>query len=168
MYATSHIRPRRRGRLLACSALTLLGLALGACGGDDDAGLSRQEFVAKADTICKEANRREAELGPGETGWHYGPKFNDPDFLSRFSAVSGGALRKLRALEPVPAERARVDDVLSAMEARRAAMDSQIAGLRAEKRDIAAANVRAYETAYGDLAAAAGPLGLTECQGVGH
>ena len=47
---------------------TLLVIAAGltGCGGDDEdggGGLSREAYIAKADAICEEANKRETESG---------------------------------------------------------------------------------------------------------
>jgi hypothetical protein len=111
-------------------------------------------------------NKKEAALHPGGLGWHSGPKFSDPDFLSRFNAVGHATLRRLNALAPPEEHRKAVDAVLSSSERMVAAMDRQIAALRAGHRARTQANVRQYELAYTDRAAAAGSAGLTECQGL--
>lgn len=62
-------------------------VALAGCGGEDEEGLSKQEYVARADAVCAKANKRETAMRPGGLGWHYGPKFSDADFLSQFIAI---------------------------------------------------------------------------------
>jgi hypothetical protein len=159
----------RFGRVgLRIAALVLLAAAAAAtgCGGDDeDKGPTKQAFIAKADAICAEANKKEAALNPGEIGWHYGDRFEDSAFLSKFTAPGQDALRQLKALEPPKDDRQQMAAVLSSLQALVGALDEQAADARAGRRQ-ASANVTAYERAYADLAIAAGQAGLTECQGV--
>ena len=152
-------------RIAALVLLAVAAAAMGCGGGDDDKGLTKQEFIAKADAICAEANKKEAALNPGEIGWHYGDKFEDSAFLSKFTAPGRDALRQLKALEPPEEDREQVAAALSSLQVMVSALDEQAADVRAGRRQ-ASANVTAYERGYGDLATAAGQVGFTECQGV--
>lgn len=161
-------QPRFDRVRLSIAALVLLAVAAVAmgCGGDDeDKGLTKQQFIARADAICAEANKKEAALDPGAIGWHYGEKFEDSAFLSKFSAPGRDALRQLKALESPEESREQVAAVLSALQATAGALDEQAADVRADRRQ-ASENVVAYERGYGDVASAAGQLGFTECQGL--
>ena len=150
----------------AATLLALLALAAAAgCGGEDE-GLSKEDYIAEADAICAEANKKEAALEPGGLGWVPGPKFGDPDFMSEFNEPARAALRRLRALEPPEEEAARATDVNAAIKRQIDAFDEQIAALRAGDRTGEPEIVKKYELAYSDLAVAAGGLGLTECQGL--
>jgi hypothetical protein len=149
----------------AATLLALFALAAAGCGGEDE-GLSKEDYLTEADAICAAANRRETALDPGGLGWHYGPKFGDPDFLSEFNAPGRAALRRLRALEPPAEDAAKAAEVIASLERLADAMDEQIAALRAGDRTGESEIVNEYELAYGDLAVAAGGLGLSECQGL--
>jgi hypothetical protein len=155
-----------RRPVLVIATLAVAAFGVAGCGGDEERALSKQEFVAKADAICADANRKEAGIVREGLGWHYGPKFSDPELMTRFTAAGRDALRRLRGLEPPEKEREVVRDVLANIEKALGAIDKQIAASRAGKKDAKSANVRAYETAYTDLGAAAGRSGLTQCQGV--
>jgi hypothetical protein len=54
-------------RVALCSALALAVLVAAGCGGDDSSSsgsISKEEFIAKADAICKQSNKRmEAAFG---------------------------------------------------------------------------------------------------------
>jgi hypothetical protein len=163
-----------RSFVVAALAVAAGATTIAGCGGDeaeprsrDAEGPTRQDWVSRADAICADANTSETALEPGPLGWHSGPRFDDPEFLSRFNAVGRAALKQLRALTPPAQDSEEVAAVLSAVERSVAAIDAQIAARRADARRTAA-NVRAYERAYHDLAAAAGPVGLGQCQGLSN
>jgi hypothetical protein len=165
-------------RLLRVSGLAvgLLALTLAGCGGDDDGSggngnggeASTQEFVKKADAICAEANKKEAALGPEGLGWIFTEQFDDPGFLTRFHAVDQAALRQLNSLELPEEKRQAAEEMISSLTRISDAMEQQIRDLRAKRRDTAAAHVQELETAFSDLAVAAGSVGVSECQGVGN
>ena len=160
----------RSTRNIVIVAAVLAGLV--GCGGDGDGGdggegqPSKEEFIAKADAICADANKKEEAIVREGPGWLYGPKFSDPELMTQFTAVGRRALRELRALEPPEENREALDQTLSNIDRGLDAIEKEIADRRARKRDTTAANVKTYETAYGDLATAAGRFGFTECQGV--
>ena len=151
-------------RVTALLALVALAAAVG-CGGEDGE-LSKEDYIAEADAICAKANKRETALDPGGLGWHYGPKFGDAEFLSDFNEPGRAALRRLRALVPPEEDTRAAREVLAAIKRLSEAMDEQIAALRAGDRSGESEIVNDYELAYGDLARAAGALGLSECQGL--
>lgn len=158
------MRSTRKVALVAA----VLGATLAGCGGGDgDAGLSKEEFIAKAEPICADANRKEEGIVKEGPGWLYGPKFRDPALMTPFTRVGRDALRRLRALEPPEEDRQTLDEVLKHIETGLGAIEQEIAAVRAGKRATTAGNLKEYETAYGDLAAAAGRYGFTQCQGVG-
>lgn len=150
----------------AATILVLLALAAAAgCGGEDE-GLTKEDYIAEADAICAKANEKETALDPGGLGWHYGPRFGDAEFLAEFNDLGRAALRRLRALGPPEEDGATAAEVIAAIERQIDAFDDQIAALRADDRSRESEIVNEYELAYGDLARAAGVLGLTECQGL--
>jgi hypothetical protein len=155
-------------RALACSAALIAALGLAACGGDDEPDRpAAGDVVAQADVICADANRAERAVVPDGVGWHYGPKFRDPELMTRFTKAGREALAGLRALEPPPADQPGFTEVLSNIDAVLGAIEAEIAGVRSGGDPQTSKHTRAYEKAYADLAVSAGSAGLTECQGVG-
>ena len=150
----------RRGSVAIAITIALLSVA--GCGGeDDDEGPSQQEFIAQADAICQEADRKQTE-------GIYGSNFSDAAFLSRHNAGTRDALERLRALDVPEEDREAVNDVLSAIEGSVAAVDKRIAALRARDLPRQSEAERALERSYGDIAASAGALGLSRCQGLSN
>lgn len=155
-------------RAIAVCAAVSAGLGLAACGGDDTPKApSKDAVIARAETICADANRTEQAVVREGPGWHYGPKFRDPQLMTRFTKAGREALGGLRALQPPAANRASFDEVLSDIDDALAAIEAEIASVRAGGGDATTAHTKAYERAYADLAVSAGKAGLTECQGVG-
>ena len=154
----------------------LAALALAGCGSDDDentpdqtkpaaATSAKSDYVKQADAICKAANEKEAALGAEGVGWIYEKQFDDVDFLTDFVAVGREALGDLTTLTPPPESKEQAAAVVDAIQRMVKALDSRIAALRAGKKS-SAAHIKAYDAGYKDLAVAAGPLGLSECQGI--
>ena len=155
----------------------LVAVALAGCGGDDGAGTTsgtkagesapaKPGYVAQADAICREANEAEAALGADGIGWIYTEQFDDAEFLADFKAIGESALRDLRKLTPPPGDEALATAALDSIDRMVAALDERVANLRAGKDTRSAAQIREYDLGYKDLAVAAGPLGLSECQGL--
>ena len=149
-------------------AAVIAGAAITACG---DAGAPAAQpadahaaFVAAADAICRTANDKEAALGAEGAGWMFGEQYDDIEFLAAFNEARRVALGDLRKLDPPPEDRARMAAMIDGLARMVAALDSRLevprAGRRENKAEIQ------YERGYTDLVAAAGPLGLRECQGV--
>lgn len=128
----------KKNSLVIAATVTAVGLLAAGCGGGED-GLSKDEFVAKADAICKEANANAMAIDVK------GP--DDPEFHGRFQA----AVRKLSALTPVEEEKAAVDEVISAFE--RAGSSTELPE-----------GVQAIFNAW----AKAESYGLKECTKLGH
>src|SRR3954447_19630031 len=116
-------------RLLAVLVGVLVIARCGGGGGGDKA-LSRQEFVAKADAICKDANRQEASLSRGAAPYDV----EDPGTIARLSANARKALARLKALKPRDEDRQAVAAVLTPIGRMIAAADARIASLKAGKR----------------------------------
>ena len=143
--------------------------AITACGADDATRAAKPPdahaaFVAAADAICKKANDKEAALGAEGAGWMHSEQYDDVEFLAAFNDAGRVALADLRKLDPPAEDRARMAVMTDALGRMVAALDSRLEVLRAGRRENDA--VIEYERGYGDLVAAAGPLGLSECQGV--
>ncbi len=165
-------RCRRFGGSLPrlASLVTIAVLSVAGCGGDDDdegpsKQASKQEFIAQADAICQEADKKQAAVAEGEG--IYGENFGDAAFLSRYNAVTRDALERLRALDAPEADREAVDDVLSAVKRSVAAVDKRITALRARDLPRQSQAEQAFERSYGDIAASAGALGV-RCQGLSN
>ena len=150
--------------------ITIAVVSVAGCGGDDDdEGPSTQEFIAQADAICREAEKEQAAVeGGGARPGIYGPNFSDVAFLSRYNAVTRDALKRLRALDTPEQDREAVDDVLSAVKGSVAAVDKRIAALRARDLPRQSEAEQELERSYGDIAASAGALGLSRCQGLSN
>jgi len=148
--------------------ITIAVLSVAGCGGDDeDEGPSQQEFIAQADAICQEADKEQAAVGV-KGGGIYGANFSDAAFLSEYNAVTRDALKRLRALDAPKADEEAVEDVLSAVEGSVAAVDKRIAALKARDLPKQSEAEKELERSYGDIAASAGALGLTRCQGLSN
>ena len=157
---------RRTGFIVAA---VIAVATITACGDDDATPAAKPAdahaaLVAAADAICKTANDKEAALGAEGAGWMFGEQYDDVEFLAAFNEAGRVALGDLRKLDPPPEDRARMAALTDALARMVAALDSRLEVLRAGRRENEA--VMEYERGYGDLVAAAGPLGLAECQGV--
>ena len=151
--------------------LTTVAVAAAGCGGGDQRrvatrdGATRQQYVAKADAICAAAIKRERALvDKPDPAWVHGPRFKDAKFVKRFRVIMGDALRQLKALEPPAEDRKRADAFVGVLERTVAVLDkqAQAAGNGHNPEE----NAQAYDSAYADVAVTAGPLGLTQCQGM--
>ena len=153
--------------LVTIAALSVAGFA--GCGGDDgDEGLSTEEFIAKADAICQKADKKQAAPQGKDGRGAYGESFSNPVFLSTFNAATKDALKQLRALDAPESERKALGELLSAVEGSIAAIDRQIAALRAKDTSKQSDANRDWIRRYGDIQASAGALGLTQCQALGN
>ena len=160
---------RTRSRIAAASLLTIAVLSVAGCGGDDgDEGLSTEEFIAKADAICKKADKEQAAPQGKDGRGAYGESFSDPAFLSSFNAATKDALKQLKALDAPESERKAVSELLSAVEGSIAAIDRQIAALRAKDPPKQSEANEDWIRRYGDIVSSAGALGLTRCQTLGN
>ena len=160
---------RTRSRLAVASSVTVAVLSVAGCGGDDDdEGPSMQELIAQADAICREADQEQAAVrGSGPRPGIYA-NFSDRAFLSRYNAVTRDALRRLRALDAPEEDRKAFDGLVSAVKGSVAAVDKQIAALRARDLPRQSEADRELERSYGDIAVSAGALGLSRCQGLSN
>ena len=157
-----------RGALLA-----VVTLAMAACGssGNDGGGAASSSaasgpgYVAEADAICERANKEEAAAGAPGPGWIYMEEFDDVEFLEKFNDAGREAVRRLRVLEPPPAQRRRATVMVGAIARMVRSLDGRIADLRAHNGD-ASTRIKEYLDGYSDLTPAAAVLGVSECQGV--
>jgi hypothetical protein len=94
----------------------------------------------------------------------YSDEYDDAEFLEAFNDAGRVALADLRKLEPPAEDQARMKAMTDGLGRMVAALDARLEILRAGESENDA--VIEYERGYLDLVAAAGPLGLSECQGV--
>jgi len=151
--------------LLMVLLLGFLSLAVSACGGDDDGaaggGLSKEDYIAKADAICKAADQRETEAdAPGATGQI------ETSVLEDVVAIDGKALADLRQLK-APENDAKAAKVVSDLGALHAARKDQLAAVRGKDTRAESDAKNAFFTASGDLGVSAGAYGITFCQALG-
>jgi hypothetical protein len=80
----------------AALALALAAIALPACSGDDDGGVSRQDYAKQLDKICDDAERelQALDLGSAKTAAQVTAR------LDRVIAKSQAAVDRMKALEP--------------------------------------------------------------------
>lgn len=150
------------------SLVVIAALSVFGCGGDDDKGPSTEDYIAKADAICAKADTDQAAVGGKDGPGIYGENFSDPAFLTKYNAVTRDALKRLTALDAPEAERQGVRDFLAAVKGSIAAVDKQIAALRARDLPGQSQANRDFQASYGNIASSAGALGLTRCQGLGN
>lgn len=93
-------------RELAAASRAALGrpLLLAACGGG---GASREEFLAKADAICAQADAEIAAIGRPTT------VDGAVEAIDRLREISERQLADLRALEPPGADREKLDEMFA-------------------------------------------------------
>ena len=141
----------------AVAALALAGVATGCGGGGGDERLSKEEYIAQADAICKQANEEIDALG-------------EPSSLEEIATLAADAieiqtksLADLRALKPPEADEAKLNEAY-------ALIDQQV-GLGKEILEAAEAGdlekiqeILAEGEPIDDQAdAIAADYGLTEC-----
>jgi hypothetical protein len=170
-----------RGRSMV--VLGAVAVAIAGCGGDDAGtdnssaarptssaasgeSAAKQAYIAKADAICRDANEKESALGAVGVDFVHHEQFDDPDFLADFTPIGAEALRELKALTPPAGDEEQAEAVLAAIDRMIQTLQERTADLRAGKDKRRADQVREYLNGYSDLAVAAGPLGLSECQGL--
>ena len=148
--------------------VTLLVVAAGfaGCGGDDDDSgrrLSKEDYIAKADAICEEANQRESTSGVPAGGL----EIDDPRVQRSMVAGLRDTLADLRELEVPEGDEARVAKIISSLEGVLTARKDQFSAARAGDGPAQTEAERAFFTASQDLGAIAGSYGLTHCQALG-
>lgn len=153
----------------SAALITIAILLLAGCGGDDaDEGPSTEEFIAQADAICKQAEKKQAALGASGANGVYGDNFSDAAFLVRHNAVTRHGLKRLRALDAPGEEQEAFGALLSAVKGTVVSIDTQIAALRAGDRPTQSKANKDFQKSYGDVVAAAGAAGLTQCQAMAN
>lgn len=150
-------------RHLLVTVLVFGLLAFAACGGDDSGGLSKKDYIAQADAICKKANQSETDAGAaGATGEI------EKRVLEAVVAIDRDAVAKVRTLE-VPQEDAdKVKKIVSDLAAVHATRRDQLAAVRSGDGRAESKAQNAFFTASSDLGASAGAYGLTWCQALGY
>lgn len=160
---------RHLSAMVLLFALLLLSVAIAGCGGDDDdgSGLSKEDYIARADAVCTDANEKEIALGTPAAGDREHPKYKEPRFQRKFLAIGRETLADLRKLEPPEGDEDEVAKIISSLERLYAALADRFAALRADDGPAATAAISAYDLAYTDVGSAAGGYGIVACQGVG-
>ena len=104
-------------RWLSWSATVGAAAAVAACGGDDDKGLSKAEFVKRANAICAQANARGEQLAKTAFRNPARPRPEELQAVLREAVtVNRKVISDLRALKPPEADRSQIDAILAAGE----------------------------------------------------
>ena len=173
--------------LVTALLLGLLSVAVSACGDDDEddgggssatttstttgtstsggsgGGLSKEEYIAEADALCKAADRRETEAGaPGAT-----LDAIKPSVLEDMVANLTETVADLRQLEAPEGDEDAVAKIVSDLERVLSARADQLAATRANDSRAEDEAQNEFVTASTDLGASAGAYGLTHCQTLG-
>lgn len=92
------MKKRLTGVLALVVVVALAALVAGCGGGDDKKGyaLSKSEYVAALNGICKEVNARVDEIGKGVTDLKQGLKDKGDELLAEYD----GAIDRVEALNP--------------------------------------------------------------------
>ena len=100
------------------------------CGGGDD-GPGREDFITRADDVCRGVDRAIAELKPPTTPKELAAQ------VERLVGVSDDALRRFRALDAPEDLRGQVRDYIGALERQTAvARQTQAAASEANRPDL--------------------------------
>ena len=102
----------RRARIVVSAIVATLVVA--GCSSDDGgARLSKAQYIAKADQICRDANQKTAALAP--------PTSSDPQVLATFLGKSGqiisDAAGKLKKLKPPAADEKKINQLIDGLQA---------------------------------------------------
>jgi hypothetical protein len=141
------------GRRIVTAALSIVLLV--ACG---PSGLSKEEYVERANRICKEANERSAELERPRSPEELGP------FIEEARRITENTIDRLRRLEPPEEDRARIERMLSNLEKATTYFDDIKAA--AEDEDLARFEelARRVGEAAGEAERIADDYGLDQCR----
>jgi hypothetical protein len=144
-----------RTTIVICVVATLVVIAAG-CGGNDR--LTRDEYVAAADAICRDAEQRNMNLGePGSLE-------EMVEFLEKSKALSEEEFAKLEALVPPEADEAQVQ---RARELNRLLIDMMgdlKSALEADERDRSQEILDEANRLTLEADAIAADLGLQDCR----
>lgn len=144
-------------KLVATLTLVLVPFALAACGGDDDEGTSKDDYIAKADAICA---RSDAETDKVFEAAFENPQNPQPDEAQAAiqEALPGvkTALQQLRALEKPEDDADRIDAIWTAA-------DEGVATLEEASADPAASLAALSADPFGPSEKLAGAYGMKDC-----
>lgn len=93
----------RTARIVAVGMSTATTLA--ACSG----GSSKEDFIAAADRVCREADERVAEIGPLQS------EKEILDFVEQTEDISADLVADLRGLEPPEEDEAQIDEMIDGL-----------------------------------------------------
>ncbi|MGD9572186.1 MAG: hypothetical protein AB7V62_09895 [Thermoleophilia bacterium] len=106
----------RRGRAAAALYVAVLtaavGVAAGCGGGDDDSGLTREEYLAQGNAICAAGNERIEEIAAGLTGPPSGQEA--VDIVNAVADDISGQVDEIAALDPPEELQADADALVAA------------------------------------------------------
>jgi hypothetical protein len=144
---------------LVCSVAALLLVGAG-CGGDDDdssSGVTKSEFIEKADAVCKDFNaqiQKGVEELPEDTSQADVAQFT----LDTAVPLFRDQLDKLRALDVPPADADQVEQMWDDLESGTDELEQKL------KDDPAGAFAKEYDP-FGDVNEALNEYGLEQCGG---
>jgi hypothetical protein len=154
--------PAARQRLVAASVVVLAGVVLlSGCGGDggDSGTLSKAEFAAKGDEICRQGDKQYSELqkNPPKTSQEAAT------LTQKLIGITNSEVDQIRALNPPQEAQAALERYLKARESGLAILEQ---GLKAAENNDA----QAYAAAQAKMAAGqvdrlklAQVVGFTQC-----
>lgn len=118
----------RRARIVA--AVIVATLLVAACSSDNGSGkpLTKAQYIAKADRICKTANDKTAALGA--------PTSTDPQALAKFLTKSGkiisDAVGQLKQLQPPKADAQKIHTLVQGLQTSASYFPALIRAVRAQ------------------------------------
>lgn len=154
-----------RGPFALIAAVIVAALLLVGCGGSDDSGsgksISKEEFIAKADAICKKGNERmEKELFVFLRQNQNGGSLRKPSVEQNEKFIAGVLVPNLRreikdikALGVPDGDEERVDAIIAALEE----------GLETAEDDTATVAAGTSDIVFGIASRLAGEYGATVC-----
>ena len=149
-------------RWLSWSATVGAAAAVAACGGDDDKGLSKAEFVKRANAICAQANARGEQLARTAFRNPARPRPEELQAVLREAVtVNRKVISDVRALKPPEADKERVNAMLAAADRSTTAYEQASRTPQASVEMFRRANTPQDPAAEADRLA--GQYGLSEC-----
>lgn len=102
-------------RLAYLGAACLASLAIVACGGDDDKGPSKADYVKKANALCAANDKKQAELVQTAFEDSDNPTPEEAqEFLRQGAPISKAGLADLRELEQAEGDEEELDKIYAA------------------------------------------------------
>ncbi|MDQ3645716.1 MAG: hypothetical protein M3345_02130 [Actinomycetota bacterium] len=135
-----------------------LGSPLASC---SDGALSKEEFIAQADAICKQADEQTETLAtptsPAEAG----------GFVEKAQEITGESVRKIRELEPPAGDEDTIETMLNKVEEALAYLPTMAEAAQAKDLKTLQEAGRQLQATAGEAQKIARDYGFEVCGGVG-